>query len=85
MTISKSELTTTLTNAILCPQEFKYTHFTASDAVKVILKAEHRLGRKFTREEIEGGALKDLLIEDDYKIDKVVSSYLLSTLQSKKI
>ena len=46
----------------------------------MILKAEQRLGRKFTREEIEGGALKDLLIEDDYKIDKVVSSYLLSTL-----
>ena len=46
----------------------------------MILKAEKRLGRKFTREEIEGGALRGLLIEEDYELAGVVSSYLILLL-----
>ena len=67
---------------IPCLQGFKYTNFTASDAVKVLLNIERRLGRKFSRDEIESGVLKDLLIEEDYKIEKVVSSHLISALLS---
>ena len=50
--------------------------------MKVLLNIERRLGRKFTREEIESGVLKDLLIEEDYKIEKVASSHLISALLS---
>ena len=54
-------------------QGFKYVHLSYSEAVLVMTKAEKRLGRKFTQEEIEDGTMGALLIESDFDTEKTVS------------
>ena len=54
-------------------QGFKYVHLSYSQAVLVMVKAEKRLGRKFTTEEIEDGTMGALLIESDFDTEKTVS------------
>ena len=41
----------------------------------VMVKAEKRLGRKFTVEEIEDGTMGALLEESDFDIEKTVSTH----------
>ena len=55
-------------------QGFKYIHLTYSQAVMVMVKAEKRLERKFTVEEIEDGTMGALLEESDFDIEKTVST-----------
>ena len=38
-----------------------------------MVKAEKRLGRKFTTEEVEDGTMGSLLIESDFDTEKTVS------------
>ena len=57
-------------------QGFKYYTISPNQAVLVMLRAEKRLGRKFTVEEIEAGEVGPLLIESDFETDKMVSSYV---------
>ena len=54
-------------------QGFKYVHLSYSEAVLVMVKAEKRLGRKFTVDEIEDGTMGSLLIESDFDTEKTVS------------
>ena len=64
-----------LTN-FLSPQGFKHVHLTYSQAVMVMVKAEKRLDRKFTVEEIEDGTMGALLEESDFDIEKTVSTHI---------
>ena len=42
----------------------------------VMVKAEKRLNRKFTLEEIEDGTMGSLLEGSDYDIEKMVSTHI---------
>ena len=44
----------------------------------VIEGVQKRLGKKFTMEEIKQGMLKDVLIDDDYDLARVVSVYFIN-------
>ena len=46
----------------------------------VMVKAEKRLNRKFTVEEIEDGTMGALLEESDFDIERTVSTHFYQTL-----
>ena len=48
-------------------------HFIRLEVLAIIEGIQKRLDRTFTPEEIESGILEDLIIEDDYNIERVVS------------
>ena len=54
-------------------QGFTQLHFTPLEVLAVIEGVQKRLDKKFTAEEIERGVLKDVLIDDDYDLARVVS------------
>ena len=53
------------------------THLTPFEVLTAINHAQHRLGRKFTPEEIESGGLSGLMIDADFDFEATVS--LLNT------
>ena len=53
------------------------THLTPFEVLTAINHAQHRLGRKFTSEEIESGGLSGLMIDADFDFKTTVS--LLNT------
>ena len=54
-------------------QGFTQLHFTPLETLAIIEGAQKRVGKTFSREEIESGVLEDILIEEDYNLDRVVS------------
>ena len=54
-------------------QGFTQLHFTPLEVLAIIEGVKKRLDKKFTTEEIERGVLKDILIDDDYDLVRVVS------------
>ena len=60
-------------------QGFTQLHFTPLEVLAIIEGVQKRLDRKFTTEEIEQGVLKDVIIDDDYNLVRVVSLYILLT------
>ena len=55
-------------------QGFTQLHFTPLEVI------QKRLDRKFSAEEIERGVLKDILIEEDYDLTRVVSLIVIQDL-----
>ena len=49
------------------------THLTSFEVLTAINHAQHRLGRKFTSEEIESGGLSGLMIDADFDFETTVS------------
>ena len=47
------------------------------EVLAIIEGIQKRLDRKFTTEEIEQGVLKDVIIDDDYDLVRVVGLYIL--------
>ena len=60
-------------------QGFTQLHFTPLEVLAIVEGVQKRLGKKFTAEEIEQGVLKDVIIDDDYDLVRVVSLYILLT------
>ena len=56
-------------------QGFTQLHFTSLEVLAIIEGVQKRLDKKFTVEEIEQGVLKDVLIDEDYDLTRVVSSH----------
>ena len=56
-------------------QGFSKYHFTPLEVLIVIEGIQKHLDRQFTPEEIENGILKDLIIEEDYDLIRVVTIY----------
>ena len=54
-------------------QGFTQLHFTPLEVLAIIEGVQKRLDKKFMAEEIERGVLKDVLIDDDYDLARVVS------------
>ena len=62
-----------LTYSILLPQGFTQLHFTPLETLAIIEGIQKCVGRTFSREEIESGVLEDIIVEEDYNLDRVVS------------
>ena len=62
-----------LSNVLNKFQGFSKYHFTPLEVLIVIEGIQKRLDRQFTLEEIENGILKDLIIEEDYDLIRVVT------------
>ena len=60
-------------------QGFTQLHFTPLEVLAIIEGVQKRLDKQFTAKEIERGVLKDVLIDDDYDLARVVS-FLLNSL-----
>ena len=60
-------------------QGFTQLHFTPLEVLTIIEGVQKRLAKKFTAEEIAQGVLKDVIIDDDYDLVRVVSLYILLT------
>ena len=58
---------------LLCLQGFTQLHFTPLETLAIIEGVQKRVGKTFSREEIESGVLEDILVEEDYNLDRVVS------------
>ena len=54
-------------------QGFTQLHFTPLETLAIIEGVQKRVGKMFYREEIESGILEEILIEEDYNLDCVVS------------
>ena len=54
-------------------QGFTQLHFTPLEVLTIIEGVQKRLDKKFTANEIERGVLKDVLIDEDYDLTRVVS------------
>ena len=54
-------------------QGFTQLHFTPLETLAIIEGVQKRVGKTFSREEIESGVLEEILIEEDYNLDRVVS------------
>ena len=54
-------------------QGFTQLHFTSLEVLAIIEGVQKRLDKKFMAEEIECGVLKDILIDEDYNLTRVVS------------
>ena len=54
-------------------QGFTQLHFTLLEVLAIIEGVRKRLDKKFTVEEIECRVLKDVLIDEDYDLTRVVS------------
>ena len=48
-------------------------HFTPLETLAIIEGIQKRVGRTFPREEIESGVLEDIIVKEDYNLDRVVS------------
>ena len=55
-------------------QGFTQLHFTPLEVLAIIEGVQKRLGKKFTAEQIEQGVLKDILVDEDYDLIRVVST-----------
>ena len=54
-------------------QGFSKYHFTPLEVLIVIEGIQKHLNRTFSPEEIESGILKDLIVEEDYDLIRVVN------------
>ena len=61
-------------------QGFSNINLTYGGAVMVLLACERRLGRELSKEELMGGKLKDLLIQEDFNIGAIVSTTTICIL-----
>ena len=66
------------TNPIFLLQGFTKFNFTPLEVLAIIEHVQKRLNKTFTDEEIQNEVLKELLMEEDYNIIKVVSTYQFS-------
>ena len=54
-------------------QGFTQLHFTPLEVLAIIEGIQRRVGKTFSREEIESGILEKIIIEEDYNIECIVS------------
>ena len=57
-------------------QGFTKFCFTPLETLAIIQHIQKRVGRIFTKQEIEDGILKEYITDEDYDITKVVSTYV---------
>ena len=62
-------------------QGFSKFHFTPLEVLAVIEGVQKRIGRTFTREQIESGILKDIITDEDYDVIRVVSRSNIASLR----